>query len=124
MFASEKNIESVKRLFLELKNYLGLQKRLLVLSTAEKLTVLLAAIAIVAVVTIVGAMALLYLTFALAYFIGDRTGNLPLGFACVGGTLVVMGLIFYALRDRLVVQPLARFIVTLFHDKSEKDDSE
>lgn len=124
MFASEKNIESVKRLFLELKNYLGLQKRLLVLSTAEKLTVLLAAIAIVAVVTIVGAMALLYLTFALAYFIGDRTGNLPLGFACVGGALVVMGLIFYVLRDRLVVQPLARFIVTLFHDKSEKDDSE
>lgn len=124
MFASEKNTESIKKLFLEFKRFFGLQKKLLVWNTAEKLTVLLAAMAIVGVMLVLAAMALLYFTFALAYYIGSITDNLPLGFACVGGILVVMLAAFYALRNKLVIQPLARFIAELFINKKDNDDSE
>lgn len=122
MFASKKNIESIKKIFLELKKYIGLQKKLLMVSTAEKLTVLLAATAIVVVMLVLAALALLYFTFALAYYIGSVTDNLPLGFACVGGVLVLALAAFYAFRNRLVVQPLAKFIVELFIEKADKDD--
>lgn len=122
MFASEKNIESIKKIFLELKKYIGLQKKLLMVSTAEKLTVLLAATAIVVVMLVLAALALLYFTFALAYYIGSVTDNLPLGFTCVGGGLVLALAAFYAFRNRLVVQPLAKFIVELFIEKADKDD--
>lgn len=123
MFVSEKNTESIKKLFLEFKRFFELQKKLLVWNTAEKLTVLTATLTIVAVMLILAALALLYLTFALAYYIGDVTNNLPLGFACVGGILILMMGLFYALRNRLVIQPLARFIAELFMDKENKDDS-
>ncbi len=122
MFGSEKNIESMKKLFLEFKKYLELQRKFFMWGVGEKLTVLLATLAISVVVIILAALTLLFLTFALAYYIGNITDNLPLGFVCVGGVLVLTLIVFYALRSKLIIQPLAKFIIELFLEKQDKDD--
>lgn len=111
------------KLFLELKNYLELQKRFVMLDAAEKLTVLLSAVAIGAVALILASMLLLFATFALAYYIGDLLHSLPLGFALIAMFLGVLLLFFYINRNKFVIQPLARLMASLFiNQKSTHED--
>lgn len=113
MFSGSKSVESISKLFLEFKKYLELQKEYVKLGAAEKLTVMLSAIVVVAVLLIAGAIILLFLTFALAYFLGDAIGSLPAGFGLIALFVLILTGIFYANRNRLVIQPLARFITQL-----------
>ena len=82
MFSSSKHIESIQQLLLELKNYYKLQKKFVYLDTAEKLTVLLSAVAIAVIMVLLIALVLLYATFALAFFIGNRSGIMPVRDSC------------------------------------------
>ena len=111
------------KLFLELKHYLELQKRFVMLDAAEKLTVLLSAIAIGAVALILASMLLLFATFALAYYIGDLLHSLPLGFALIAIFLGLLLLFFYLNRNKFVIQPLARLMASLFinHTPAHED---
>lgn len=123
MFSEKKDIDSMHKLFLELKKYLELQKRFVMLDAAEKLTVLLSAVAIGAVALILASMLLLFATFALAYYIGDLLHSLPLGFALIAMFLGVLLLFFYINRNKFVIQPLARLMASLFiNQKSTHED--
>lgn len=117
MFSSRKNIEGFQNLFLEFKHYVELQKEFIKLDTAEKITVLLSAIITITVMLILGALVLFFLTFAAAYYIGTTTGSLPLGFTVIALFNLLLLFIFYVNRSRLVLQPLARFLVRLFVPK-------
>lgn len=117
MFSSRKNIEGFQNLFLEFKHYVELQKEFIKLDTAEKVTVLLSAIITVTVMLILGALVLFFLTFAAAYYIGNASGSLPLGFCVIAIFNLLLLLVFYACRSRLVLQPMARFLVRLFAPK-------
>ncbi len=121
MFSSNKNIESIGKLFLEFKRYLELQKEFVRLDAAEKMTVILSAILIVAVLLLLGSIVLLFLTFALAYYLGDLLGSLSLGFGLISAFLLLLAAIFYSNRNRMVVQPMARFMTRLILAK--EDDS-
>lgn len=124
MFSKERNIESLRQLFLEFKHYVELQKKYIAFATTEKLTLLLSTIAIAIVCMVFIALILLYLTFALAYYLGDLTGSLPLGFACIGSLLLLILLIFYFNRKRWVILPIAHFMVNLFLENNEEDETE
>lgn len=123
MFSSNKNIESIGRLFLEFKKYLELQKEFIKLDAAEKLTVTLSTILIVAVLLLLGSIVLLFLTFALAYYLGDALGSLPVGFGIIAALVLLLTVIFYVNRNRMVIQPLARFMINLIITKEEDDDN-
>lgn len=123
MFSSSKHIESIQQLLLELKNYYKLQKKFVYLDTAEKLTVLLSAIAISIVMVVLVALVLMYATFALAFFIGNQLDSLPMGFVLVAAGLLLILFLFYWNRKRLIVQPLARFIARLFFEKQNDGEN-
>lgn len=123
MFSSSKHIESIQQLLLELKNYYKLQKKFVYLDTAEKLTVLLSAIAIAIIMVILIALVLMYATFALAFFIGNRLDSLPMGFVLVAAGLLIVLMLFYYNRKNWIVQPLARFIARLFFEKQKGDEN-
>ena len=110
MFSNSKNIESIGKLLLEFKKYLELQKEFVKLDATEKMTVILSAILIVTVLLLLGSIVLLFLTFALAYYLGDVLGSLSLGFGLV---------IFYLNRNRMVIQPMARFMTKLILTKED-----
>ncbi|MCM1109212.1 MAG: hypothetical protein NC388_09210 [Clostridium sp.] len=112
----------MQKLFLELKNYLELQKKFVMLDTAEKLTVLISAIAIGSVVLILLSMLLLFATLALAYYLGDLLHSLPLGFALIAALFGVILFYFYANRNKLVIQPLARMMADLFINPHPTDE--
>ena len=125
MFSNSKNIESIGKLLLEFKKYLELQKEFVKLDATEKMTVILSAILIVTVLLLLGSIVLLFLTFALAYYLGDVLGSLSLGFGLISAFILLLTVIFYLNRNRMVIQPMARFMTKLILTKEDgsKEDS-
>ena len=119
MFSNSKNIESIGKLLLEFKKYLELQKEFVKLDATEKMTVILSAILIVTVLLLLGSIVLLFLTFALAYYLGDVLGSLSLGFGLISASILLLTVIFYLNRNRMVIQPMARFMTKLILTKED-----
>lgn len=119
MFSNSKNIESIGKLLLEFKKYLELQKEFVKLDATEKMTVILSAILIVTVLLLLGSIVLLFLTFALAYYLGDVLGRLSLGFGLISAFILLLTVIFYLNRNRMVIQPMARFMTKLILTKED-----
>ena len=119
MFSNSKNIESIDKLLLEFKKYLELQKEFVKLDATEKMTVILSAILIVTVLLLLGSIVLLFLTFALAYYLGDVLGSLSLGFGLISAFILLLTVIFYLNRNRMVIQPMARFMTKLILTKED-----
>lgn len=119
MFSNSKNIESIGKLLLEFKKYLELQKEFVKLDATEKMTVILSAILIVTVLLLLGSIVLLFLTFALAYYLGDVLGSLSLGFGLISAFILLLTVIFYLNRNRMVIQPVARFMTKLILTKED-----
>ena len=119
MFSNSKNIESIGKLLLEFKKYLELQKEFVKLDATEKMPVILSAILIVTVLLLLGSIVLLFLTFALAYYLGDVLGSLSLGFGLISAFILLLTVIFYLNRNRMVIQPMARFMTKLILTKED-----
>mgnify|MGYP007103643376 FL=1 len=119
MFSNSKNIESIGKLLLEFKKYLELQKEFVKLDATEKMTVILSAILIVTVLLLLGSIVLLFLTFALAYYLGDVLGSLSLGFGLISAFILFLTVIFYLNRNRMVIQPMERFMTKLILTKED-----
>lgn len=122
MFSVNKNVESIQKLLLELKNYYLLQKKFIRLDTAEKLTVILSAIGIALIILILVALICFFGTLALAFYLGNVLDNVPLGFIIVAAFLVLVLLFFYAKRKSFIVEPIARFIGQLFIPEQNQED--
>lgn len=83
------------------------------------MTVILSAILIVTVLLLLGSIVLLFLTFALAYYLGDVLGSLSLGFGLISAFILLLTVIFYLNRNRMVIQPMARFMTKLILTKED-----
>ena len=124
MNTEEKYTDNFRKLLQETKHYLNLQKEYALMDTADKLTVILSTVAISAICFVLRAMILFFLTFALAYWIGNLTGNLSLGFISISALLAIILLIAFKKRNAWVVQPLARMMVRLFVTKEETNNEQ
>ena len=103
-----------EELWAELKKYLTLQIDYAKLTTVEKLVVLLSAIAMVAVMLILGACVLFYLSFAVVFMLSDAIGSTWGAYLLVSGIFLVLMLVVYALRQKLILDPVSRFLTRLF----------
>lgn len=119
MFSNSKNIENIGRFFLEFKKYLELQKEFVKLDATEKTAVIFSGALIVAVILLLGAIALLFFAFAMAYYLGNVLESLSLGFCVIGAAVVIIALIFYSNRNRMVIQPVTRFMANIILSKKE-----
>ena len=124
MNTEEKYTDNFRKLLQETKHYLNLQKEYALMDTADKLTVILSTVAISAICFVLCAMILFFLTFALAYWIGNLTGNLSLGFISISALLAIILLIAFKKRNAWVVQPLARMMVRLFVTEEETNNEQ
>jgi hypothetical protein len=122
MIGAGKYTEDIKEIILEVKHYLNLQKRYLAIDAAEKTTVILSAVAIAAICLLLGAIILLFLTFALAYWIGSLLGSIPFGFLATSCIVALLLILFYCKRRAWITQPLARMMAQLFVDNKEEEE--
>ena len=122
MLGTGKYTEDIKEIILEVKHYLNLQKKYLARDAAEKIMVILSAVAIAAICILLSSIILLFCTFALAYWIGDLLDSLPLGFTAMAIIVALILLLFYTKRKTWIIQPLARMMAQLFVDNNEEEE--
>lgn len=116
---------SIAELISEAKNYYGLQKDYIRYSVAEQLTKLLSVIAIALVLVLVGLVILLFAGMAMVHWIGAAIGNMALCYAAFALFLILLLLVFYLNRRRLVILPLARLMTRIFvKDDTANEDNE
>lgn len=113
-FENGQTTEQMSRLFTEAKQYWTLQKQHLSLQTTEVLTRLLSAIALWAIVILIGSLVLLFASFAIAFWLGGLLGNTVWGFVIIAAVLLVVTLLVYANRTAWIIVPVTRFMVSLF----------
>lgn len=113
--------ENLQSLWNEAKNYLELQKEYVKLDAAEKLSVLLSAVAVAAVCLILVMAALLFFVVALGFWLANYVGT-AWSFAIMGGAMLVFIIIAVLTRKRWVVQPVSRFIARLLVNEDEWEE--
>ena len=114
MLATDKTIDSLQALFTEVKHYVDLQKDYVKLDITHKLTVLLSTLILILILVVLGMIALFYLSFTLAYILEPHVGGLVNSYAIITAGILLIGVVLYWLRQRLIIQPLTHFIANLF----------
>ena len=114
---------SFQSLWTEAKSYLELQKEYLKLDTAEKLSILLSAVATAALCLILGLAALFFFVIALAFYLAKFVGG-AWSFTIMGGVLLIVIIVLLIGRKRWIVQPVARFVAGLFVGEDEAEEEE
>ncbi len=106
--------QQMQDLLLETRSYVGLQKKMVLLETRNKLSFILSRLAIAAVCLVLGGMVLLFFSFFLAYIIGQALNNIALGFAIVAAIVLLLLAIFWLMRGQWVVRPISTMMYNLF----------
>lgn len=113
MFINDKTIDNLQVLFSEAKHYIDLQKDYVKLDITYKLAVLLSTLILIFILTVLGMIALFYLSFTLAYILEHHVGGLMNSYAIITGTILLLGILIYGFRQRLIIQPLTNFLANL-----------
>ena len=114
---------SIQSLWTEAKSYLELQKEYLKLDSAEKLSVLLSAVATTALCLVLALVALIFFVIAFAFWLAKLVG-IAQSFTIMGGVLLLVIIVTLLFRKRWIVQPVARFVAKLFVGEDEEEEEE
>ena len=109
-----------KKLIEEGREYLSLEMKYGKLTAVEKLSVLLSAIAFVAVIVIIGAFALFYLVATLIHVLEPSVGMWGANLIVAFGLLILI-VVVVALKQKFIIDPITRFVTKLFLNANEDD---
>ena len=112
MFSTDKNIETIADLIEVLKEYIGLQTKYLKLDVIDKIVRLLTALAMVAMLSILLFLGLIYLSFAAAFALAPVCGD-ALAFTAIAGVYFVVLIMFVVFRKQWIEKPLVKFLASL-----------
>ena len=65
------------------------------------------------ILVVLGMIALFYLSFTLAYVFEPYVGGLTNSYAIITGGILLIGILIYAFRQKLIIQPLTNFLANL-----------
>lgn len=116
MLSSDKNVETIAQLIEVLKHYLGLQTEYLKLDVIDKVVRLFTAFALAIVFFMIIIAVLLYLSFALAFWLASFTGT-ALAFLIVGVIHLLLFIVFFFMRKKWIERPLVHFLAGLLLSK-------
>lgn len=121
MFSQDKSIDNLESLVKEIKKYIELQGEYLKFDLVEKLTILLGTLILILLITVLSMMAVFYFSFMLVYALEPITGSLTGSYAMIGGMILVLALLIYIYRKKLIFQPMVNFLSHLFLDNPNKE---
>ncbi len=104
---------SIKSLWNELKRYLELNIEYAKLTGAEKVTLLLTAMATVAVIGVLGILIFFFVSIACVHWLGNVM-NIAIAYSIMAGVYVLLLVVALVFRRLLIINPIAKFISRLF----------
>lgn len=90
------------------------------LTLAEKTSILLSRIFIVAITILVGMSIVLFLALSLAQLLASATGSTALAYLIVALILIVIVLVIYVFKKQWIIDPVTRFVSKLFLSPDDK----
>ncbi|MFT3739124.1 MAG: phage holin family protein [Breznakibacter sp.] len=103
-----------------LTEYVNARIELLKLETAENVAYFWANVVTKSVMLYFLLLALFFLSFALAFFLGKLFDSTSLGFLLTGLLFIVLTIAFYALRRQIVERPVIQSVLKLFFTQRRK----
>lgn len=116
MLSNDENIERIADFVEEAKQWLLIKKEYTKLDLIEKVVKLLTTLTIAFVIALLMLLALIYLSFAAAYFLADMTGSMPIAFLAVCMVYILLLLLVLAKRHAWIERPMVRFLIRIFED--------
>lgn len=113
MLSSDKNVETIAQLAEIVKHYLGIQAEYFKLDVVEKGVRLLTFFALAIVLFLIMVGVVLFLSLALAFWLGSYTGTAT-AFLVVGALHLLIVLVFLLKRKTWIERPLVRFFANMF----------
>lgn len=110
---------AIKKLVAAVRSYLRLQRDYMLLTLAEKLTVLFTAVAMAMVLVVLAALILVFLSIAAGAALGAFLGSTTLGYLIVALVYILLGVVVFIFRRQLFITPIATFLATLFLDDKQ-----
>jgi len=103
----------IGKLIQEVKEYLDLKYDIARLDITEKIVVLFSVFYSFMILAILIPGIFMFLSFALAYYLGLVFGGYHWGFFIVGGIYFLLSIIFLIFRKKLITRPLVKFLSKL-----------
>lgn len=116
-------MEEFKELFILLKEYIHKQKDNMALGAAESMTRLFFVATTGLVLLLLGSTILLLGSFAVAFWINEFTGSAITGFGAIAAALLVLAIIIWLGRRKLILQPIAKLMVRVFLDTDQSEEN-
>jgi hypothetical protein len=108
----------LETLMLHLREYLSENFKLLVLTTYEKISRLVAGITSVLFISFLAALIMLFLSVGLSVWIGKMMHETYAGFFIVGGGYLLLGIIFFVMRDKWIHRPVIDVLLKNMTDEN------
>ncbi|WNH09337.1 hypothetical protein [Thalassobellus suaedae] len=103
--------KSVEKLYEKAKKYTETSAELLALNTVDKTADVLSSLTFIVLLVIVVAMFTLFINVGLSLFLGSLLNAYYLGFFIVSAFYLVVALILYVYKDKLIKTPVANLII-------------
>lgn len=101
----------------EIRDYIHTQVDVVKLKVASKAEKVMANSILAVALVSLGIFGLLFFSIAGAYAISSATGHMYLGFLLVGAFYVILGVLLFALRQRLLNAPIINALLKKLHYK-------
>lgn len=116
MLSNDENIERIADFVEEAKLWFLLRKEYTKLDVIEKVVRILSTLTIAFVIALLMLLALIYLSFAAAYFLAEVLHSMPLAFLAVCLAYIVLLGIVVLKRHSWIERPMVRFLISIFKD--------
>jgi len=111
----------IERIVSNVKDYAEERLNLIMLRVQEKTAKAIAGTATVLILIVLGVFTLAFLSFALAWFIGQQMNQPFLGFLIVGGVYLLAGILLWANRMRWIGFPMMNAFLKNIADDDDED---
>lgn len=119
MLSSDRNIDHISQLIVELKHYTELRIESLETGFVSKMTRLLTAFVVGSVLFMLLSIIAVFVSVMAATALAPHVGGIAAGFAVVVAFYLLVAYIFYKKRHEWIEAPIADFLGHLFLDSSD-----
>ena len=110
----QEDSNTIEKLSDDLKTYVNTQVELVTLKAAQKTADVGSNLVSIIILLFVGSMFLLFINFALAFYLSTLLNNQHAGFFIVAGFYLFLTLIFILFRKKLITIPVRNSIIKQF----------
>jgi len=95
----------------KIRKYAEARFDLAILNVQDKISDVFASIASVLLMVFIGFFVVLFISLGIAWYIGDRTGDPSMGFFSLAGFYLLLALVVYFTREKLIKTPIINALI-------------